>query len=346
MNASTSIARIAKHWLRVADSPQGWAARDHIAQTIRCAAQSPATWHLAARLALRLHPAMIRAGLYTSWSNDLASVLARAPRADAALALELRAALGATLIAATRWEQARTHITRVRRAYRQRGDMLGVAQANYDLACLAWQRGAWQRAVQLARAALRALRAHKGRAATRLRSRVLDLIGLALWRMDKPRRALGYLQRALALRSRADRRGRGHVHHHLMLVFTALGNTNAALVHAECACAFFEACGDRAGLAYVWSDVSDVYRLCNDVSRARDALARAYALWREVQDPAGLADFHRHLGLVEQLAGNRDAAREQLAYARALWEQLGESREVARCDDALRALSRAKSISD
>lgn len=338
MNSSTSIVRIAQHWLRVADSPQGWAARDHIAQTMMLAAQSPATWHLAARLALRLHPAMMRAGLYASWSNDLARVLERAPRAPTALALKLRAALGVTLIAATRWEQARVHLTRVRCAYRQRGDMLGVAQANYDLACLAWQRGAWQRAVQLARAALRELGAHEGCQAARLRSRALDLIGLALWRINQPRRALDYLQRALALRSRADRRGLGHLHHHLLLVYTSLGDTDAALAHAERARVFFEACGDRAGLAYVWSDVSDVYRLRNDVPRARDALARAYALWREVQDPAGLADFHRHLGLVEQLAGNREAACEQLAYARALWEQLGESREVARCDDALHAL--------
>lgn len=156
--------------------------------------------------------------------------------------------------------------------------------------------------------------------------------------MGEPRRALGYLRRALALRPREDQRGLGHLHHHLMLVCTSLGDADAALVHAEQARAFFEACGERAGLAYVWSDVSDVYRLQNDVPRARDALARAYALWREVQDPAGLADFHRHLGLVEQLAGNRDAAREQLAYARALWAQLDEAYEVTRCDDALRVL--------
>lgn len=77
--------------------------------------------------------------------------LERAPRADAALVLELRAALGAMLIAATRWEPAHVHLTRVRRAYRQRGDMLDVAQANYDLACLAWNRGAWRRAMQRAR---------------------------------------------------------------------------------------------------------------------------------------------------------------------------------------------------
>lgn len=337
MNTSTPSARMAKHWLRVADA-QGWDARDHIAQTMRCAAQSPATWQLAARLALRLHPAMVRAGLYVSWANDLMAVLAHTPRQGASkLALELRAALGATLIAATRWEQARIHLMRVRRAYRQRGDVVGVAQANYDLASLAWNRGEWQRAVQLARATLRDLRAQEARGSVlRLRSRALDLIGLALWRMNAPRRALGYLQRALTLRPRADRRGLGHLHHHLLLVFTSLGDADAALVHAERARAFFEACGDRAGLAYVWSDVSDVYRLRNDVTRARDALARAYALWRELQDPAGLADFHRHLGLVEQVAGNRDAARAQLAHARALWEQLGEPREVARCEDALR----------
>jgi tetratricopeptide (TPR) repeat protein len=329
---------MAVHWLRVADSPQGWDARDHIAQTIRCAAQSPATWHLAARLALRLHPAMMRAGLYASWANDLASVLERTPRTHTALALELHAALGATLMAGAQWERARVHLMLVRRAYRRRGDALGVAQANYDLACLAWNRGEWQRAVHLARNALRDLRTQDARQVLRLRSRLLDLIGLALWRMEEPHRALDYVRRALALRSRADRRGLGHLHHHLLLVFTSLGNVDAALAHAERAREFFEACGDREGLAYVWSDVSDVYRLQNDVARARDALARAYALWRELQDPAGLADFHRHLGLVEQLAGNRDVAREQLTYARALWEQLDEPREVARCEEALRAL--------
>jgi len=372
MMAAAAIVRMGTHWLRVLDSSQGWLARDHIAQTMRLAAQSPATWTLAARLALRLHPVMMRAGLYAMWARDLSSVLAHPP-SDQALALEVRAALGATLIAGAQWEEAREHLTQVQRAYRQHGNWLGggqatsdglstsvindattnhkslsfdhyhwlkVAQAEYDLAALAWNRGEWRRSVWLARTAIRRVvrQATRDAAARHLYSRALDLIGLALWRMETPRRALRYLQRALALRAPEDQRGVGHVHHHLMLVYTALGDAEAALEHAAQARALFEACADREGLAYVWSDVSDVYRLQNDVARAREALARAYALWRELQDPAGLADFYRHLGLVETLAGEYATARAHLAYARQLWSTIGEPREVARCDEALHAM--------
>ncbi len=336
---ASAIVRMGTHWLRVLDSSQGWAARDHIAQTMRLAAQSPATWALAARLALRLHPVMLRAGLYATWARDLQSVLAHAP-SDEALALEVRAALGATLIAGARWEEARVHLTQVQRAYRQRGERLKVAQAEYDLATLAWNRGEWRRSVWLARAAIRRIvrQTNHDAAARRLYSRALDLIGLALWRMDAPQRALRYLQRALALRAPEDQRGIGHLRHHLMLVFTALGDAAAALEHAAQARALFEACADHEGLAYVWSDVSDVYRLQNDVPRAREALTRAYALWRELQDPAGLADFYRHLGLVEELAGEYASARAHLLHARTLWANIGEPREMARCDEALRAV--------
>jgi len=340
MMAAAAIVRMGTHWLRVLDSSQGWLARDHIAQTMRLAAQSPATWTLAARLALRLHPVMMRAGLYAMWARDLSSVLAHPP-SDQALALEVRAALGATLIAGAQWEEAREHLTQVQRAYRQHGNWLKVAQAEYDLATLAWNRGEWRRSVWLARTAIRRVvrQATRDAAARHLYSRALDLIGLALWRMETPRRALRYLQRALALRAPEDQRGVGHVHHHLMLVYTALGDAEAALEHAAQARALFEACADREGLAYVWSDVSDVYRLQNDVARAREALARAYALWRELQDPAGLADFYRHLGLVETLAGEYATARAHLAYARQLWSTIGEPREVARCDEALHAIT-------
>ncbi len=335
------VARMARHWLRVLDTAEAHAARDHILQTMLLAARSAATWSLAARLALRLHPAILCEGLYATWARVLLEVLARAPAADTTLALQLRVTLGATLIAAAEWDRAEMELVRVQRAYRVRGDAWGLARVNYELACLAWQRGAWRSSVRLARAAIRRLagaRAPTG-AVRHLHSRLLDLIGLAFWRMEQPARALSCLRRALALRSRADRRGLGHLHHHLMLALTSLNRVDAALAHAADARALFETCADREGLAYLYSDVSDVYRLQNDLTRARAALTQAYALWRELQDPAGLADFYRHLGLLEEQAGQDELARVHLAYARALWERLGETYEMARCEAALGAVS-------
>ena len=229
---------------------------------------------------------------------------------------------------------------------RELGDRLRVTEAGYELARLAWNRGDWQTTLRLARQAWRRARSIGEQEAPETRrqcSRIMDLMGLAHWRLGRPRRALWYLRRALACRPAEDLSGRGHLHHHLAVALASLNDAQAALEHAAQARALFAETGDRTGLAHLWADLGDVYRLQGDLAGAREALQQSYALWRELEDPAGLADYHRHLGLLEAQAGSPEAARQQLEHACSLWERIGDPHEIARCRALLAGLDRGLS---
>ena len=339
------VRRLAEHWLRSLDEEPtrilDW--RDHALQTMLLASRFKATWSLAAQIALGLHQSLRQWGLYSSWVHDLEEVVGRAGDQRSTLVARLYVALGATRCAAREWERAERALVQARGLFRELGDGLGTAETCYELARLAWNRGDWQGCLALARQAWRESQAIIGPLPAdlrRQRSRILDLIGLACWRLGQFRRALPYLRRALACRPEWDRRGLGHLHHHLAVALTSLGDTGAALAHAARAQELLQECADRPGLAHLWADLSDIYRLKNDLDAAREALQRSYALWRELEDPAGLADFYRHLGLLERQAANPALARQHLEHACSLWERLGEAEEVRRCRTLLSAQPR------
>lgn len=337
------VRRLAEHWLRSLSAEPArildW--RDHALQTMLLASRFEATWPLAAQIALGLQMSMRQWGLYSTWAHDLEEVVARAGDQRSALVGRLYVALGATWCAARAWESAERALVQARGLFHELGDGVGAAEAGYELARLAWSRGDWRASLALAQQALRESRAAIGPPSAELRrqrSRILDLTGLACWRLGQFRRALPYLRRALACRPEWDRRGLGHLHHHLAVALTSLGEAEAALAHAAQAQELLQECADRPGLAHLWADLSDTYRLNNDLEAARRALQRSYALWRELEDPAGLADFYRHLGLLEMQAANPALARQHLEHACSLWGKLGEVEEVRRCGGLLATL--------
>jgi tetratricopeptide (TPR) repeat protein len=334
------LERVCSHWLRVLDSnypaEEIYASREQILHAMLVAARTPHTWELAAHIASRMHYYMVRWGFFHSWIHLLQEITApkHIPEPATALLASLNLDLGTVLVIAGEWQAAHDTLIAALQSFHNLGDRFTEQRVRYHLGCLAWYQGEWQATLDQLNEALDEIASLNDPSppARRLRSQLFDLLGLTHWRIGQPEKALESLHQALACRLVSDLRGQAHTHHHITLPLVDLGKTEAALRHAALAQDLFTRCGDRVGLAYLFTDLSDLYRQRDDLPAARQALRQAYSLWRALEDRSGLADYYRHAGLVERKAGNSSLAQEYFRYARDLWRDLGEAYQMQRCE--------------
>lgn len=172
-------------------------------------------------------------------------------------------------------------------------------------------------------------RAAAGLAATRAAG-LYRQRGPAAWRS-----AVEEARQALAHGREAGEEPPGRTLLLLGVLHRRLDEPGPALEALERAQSRFEAEGDAAGVAMVWTEIGNVHQATGRPEPARASHQRALAGWRALSDRRGEAQALNNLGLVDHSQGDLRQALERYEPAAGLFQSTGDLAQAARVENNL-----------
>ncbi|MDA8281520.1 MAG: tetratricopeptide repeat protein [Actinomycetota bacterium] len=160
--------------------------------------------------------------------------------------------------------------------------------------------------------------------------RLLDGLGMIAWRQGDHQAARAALAEALAyFEARGDRSGIARVSNHLGLVACFDGAYADAERWFDRALAGHRALGERGEAALVLANIGLLTADQGDLLRAQTAIDEALVIEQAEGDEHGLATARLHLGMVQVLAGCGPRAVDPLMTAATTFATLGDDRSLA-----------------